>query len=64
MGLVPTDHQPNAIAAMTPKAARRGLATKFHPDLWSSATLLQRRAAEAAMQRVNAAYDELKGYAT
>jgi hypothetical protein len=46
------------------KAARRRLATKFHPDLWSSATLLQRRAAEAAMQHVNAAYDELKGHAT
>ena len=46
------------------KAARRRLAIKFHPDLWSKATLLQRRAAEAAMQRVNAAFDELKGHAT
>jgi hypothetical protein len=46
------------------KAARRRLATKFHPDLWSSASILQRRAAEAAMQRVNAAYDELKRHAT
>ena len=41
-------------------AARRRLATKFHPDLWIKATALQRRAAEAAMQRVNIAFDELR----
>jgi preprotein translocase subunit Sec63 len=45
------------------QAARRRLAMKFHPDLWAKATLLQRRAAEAAMQRVNAAFDELKAQA-
>lgn len=46
------------------QAARRRLAKKFHPDLWAKATLLQCRAAGAAMQRVNAAFDELKGQAT
>ena len=40
-------------------AARRRLAKEFHPDKWLGASAAMRSAAEAAMKRVNAAYDEL-----
>lgn len=39
--------------------ARRRLARAHHPDRWSSAPEPTRRAHEAAMKRINAAYEEL-----
>ena len=41
-------------------AARRRLATRYDPDLWHAASASAARAAEEAMKRINAAYDELK----
>lgn len=41
-------------------AARRRLVREFHPDRWHSEGEVAREAAEAAMKRVNAAYDQLK----
>lgn len=41
-------------------AARRRLAATYHPDKWMQSDPGARAAAEAAMKRVNAAYDALK----
>ncbi len=42
-------------------AARRRLATEYHPDRWQTAPASDACAAEEAMKRVNAAYDQIKG---
>ena len=44
-------------------AARRRLAGRYHPDRWQSEPASAAHAAEEAMKRVNAAFDELKAKA-
>jgi hypothetical protein len=45
-------------------AARRRMAALYHPDRLQTAPASATRAAEDAMKRINAAYDELKSQAT
>ncbi len=44
-------------------AARRRLAAQYHPDRWQAAPPGAAKAAEEAMKRINAAYDQLKATA-
>ena len=44
-------------------AARRRLAARYHPDRWQSEPASAAHAAEEAMKRINAAYDQLKAKA-
>ena len=41
-------------------AARRRMAAQYHPDRWQTAPPGAAKAAEDAMKRINAAYDQLK----
>lgn len=43
--------------------SRRRLAAQYHPDRWQNASASAAKAAEEAMKRINAAYDQLKATA-
>lgn len=45
------------------RAARRRLASQYHPDRWHGASAAMRKAAEDAMKRINGAFDELRAAA-